>query len=359
MNRGTRKFAECLASMSDEEARFCLKMVQLFVHHLKQDFQYTDFEEEARLKRNLAYAKRMENNSRLIRKNIRFGGSFTRNFLLIIRLWPALFILGGTLVYYFLYANNVISSIDSLHDQITSAAKTVYHMDLIASASFEVIAKQANTRLRNKPIIDETFRLLSSLSDVDTLVSVFKDKDGTLTPAQNRYIYEGIDCADPYFPFYLSVICVDVSPGKASIVSLMNNFNMEMKTYLDDYMKSDRSLMQIPIFMQRELETVGPLVLVLSFLLRGLWSSTDEKLTAYMDDEEKRIETTVAVTTVLILLVVLLGLPRALKTISNKENQLKSILKLVPLSIILKNKILKSYLIRTSGKLGWSVIQAE
>jgi len=127
---------------------------------------------------------------------------------------------------------------------------------------------------------------------------------------------------------------------------------------LDEYLKSDRSLYQIPVFMQKNLLNIGPRAVVLSVLFRGLWVSTDEKLDMYMDKQEKKIEIMISLTTCLIVLVVMLGLPRALKAIYNRENQLKSILKLVPLSIILKNKFLKSYLVKTSGKLGWSVIQA-
>jgi len=358
MNQETRNFAKCLASMSEEEAKYCLQMVQIFIHHLKQDFQNADFREESRLKRNLVQAKNSANKSKINRKNIRFRGSFTRNFLSIIRLWPALLILCATLIYNFIYVNNVTSSISTLHNQITAAAKALYNIDLMGSVVFEVITKQASSTIRNKPILEEAYQMLAYLSDVDSLVSIFKDKDGKLTPSQERFIYSGLECTDPYFD-YAQESCKSFSPGKASISTLMALFRTEIVSYLDDYLKSDRSLLQIPTFMLRSLNNVGPLTILLSFMFKGLWTSTDEKLTEYMNNEEKQIQITIVVTTVIIVLIVLLGLPRALTNITNKENQLKSILKLVPLSIILKNKVLKSYLIRTSGKLGWSVVQAE
>ena len=358
MNQETKNFAQCLASVKEEEAKYCLQMVQIFIRHLKQDFQNGDFREESRLRKKLAQTKDSVNHSNKNRKNIRFKGSFTRNFLLIIRLWPALLILGATQIYNFIYANNVISSISALHEQITAAAKAVYNIDLLTSANYEIITKQANSTIKNKPILEETYQILESLSDVDSLVSVFRDKDGKLTPSQDRFIYSGLECTDPFFDF-LSKNCKTITQGKASIATLLAKFDTEMVNFLDEYLKSDRSLQQIPTFMIKNVNIVGSLTLVLSHLFRGLWSSTDDKLTEYMNNEEQRIETMISVTTVLIVLIVLLGLPRALKRVYNKENQLKSILKLVPLSIILKNKVLKSYLIRTSGKLGWSVIQAE
>jgi len=358
LNRGTKDFAQCLASVSEEEVKYCLQMVQIFIRHLKQDFQNADFREDNRLKKNLEQAKNSVNRSKIHRKNIRFRGSFARNFLLIIRLWPALLILCATLVYYFIYANHVTSSISTLHDQITMAAKTVYTLDLVGSVGFDMITKQASSTIRNKPILEETNQILEYFSDVDSLISVFRDKDGKLTPSQDRFIYSGLECTDPFFD-YLSKNCLEISPGKVSIATLMATFNVELVSYLDDYLNSDRSLLQIPTFMSRNLDVLAPLTNIVSLLLRGLWSSTDEKLTLYLDNEERRIGTTIVLTTVLIVLVVLLVLPKALKNIANKENQLKSILKLVPLNIILKNKVLKSYLIRTSGKLGWSVVQAE
>ena len=361
MNQGMRDFADCLASMTEVEAKYCLRMIHVFIRNLKEDFQHTNFEEEYRLRKDLARAKGSQHNARMSKKNIRFRGSFARNFYLIIHLWPALIILAATLIFYYKFANTIVSSITTLHGQVTTAGNTVYYIDMIASASLEIVTKQAKTTIRNKPIVNETYEMIKTLSEIDKLVAVFRDEDGGLTPAQYRFIY-GIECTDPLFDanerFKGYCHTFSQGTGKISIVDLLASFNTELVGYLDQYLKSDRSIYQIPVFMMKNLEGVSPRAVLLSNLFRGLWSSTDEKLDVYMNHEEKRIEIMISMTTCLIVLVVVLGLPRALNSIYNKENQLKSILKLVPLNIILKNKFLKSYLIRTSGKLGWSVVQA-
>jgi hypothetical protein len=283
------------------------------------------------------------------------------NTRMIMSLWPVIFILAGTLIANFKVSVDQIANIEFLQQGLVEGMNILYTTDLAYMSSFEAIDENESTKIRGNPISEEVTSLLDRVGQTEDFISTFKDKKGKIDNSQQDLLFN-ISCQAELITRKPGMYdaCLEVSRGNGyvGVVDLNIYLYQSLSKLFEEFHASTKTPAEILTFYDRLLDQIGPKNSLQSVLSERIYLNSREELFNSLSGSRKIIVWMVIMASIVIAFLGFWAAPKVLLKVREQGNHHKSFYKLVPITVLLRNRWLKSYIVQTSGKLGEAITRA-
>jgi len=254
---------------------------------------------------------------------------------------------------YFLVVEESIKDITREQDQIKVSLSTLYQQSLLVSEFTELVATNATVNVTNVPIDQDFLRRVLVLKNVNGIVDQFRDEDGDLTPQLQKVFFD-FPCQD----FLLSggneftvESCYELSggSGRTGFVRVTTQAYITMSDFYETFMSSPRTAADIWLMVSEIADTFETISVLAPQMCSILYSITSEQFDKGTNDQKTIASTVFWLTLVGLIIGGYCYWRRGMRRIFALQCHDKEVLQQVPIKVILNNRYIKSYLLRTSG----------
>ena len=287
------------------------------------------------------------------RKNVGFSGVVKSNLMLIIKLWPVIFILAGTILTNFYVSTQQINDAKYFQEKVSITLEILYITDIAYMGAFEVIDTNGTSQIRGNPIMDEMHNILEFIAEIDYFISKFEDSDGNVEPMQESLIFN-TSCDAPFiYGKGLHDACFEIAGGVnyAGVIDVSVDIYQTYNKMFTEFEESTKTPEEITQYYYHVLNVLGPKNYLQTAYLEQMYLNTKKMLTDSLNSGETLITWMIIITSIVTFCLTIAALPLVLIKVREQDNQLKGLFRLLPISIVLKNRWVKAHVIQYSGKM--------
>jgi len=274
-----------------------------------------------------------------------------------LKLVPNYFLFLCWSVLYFFLALEFIENMQFSQIQMQTALEASRNRSLFSMELIVLPLTNTSTTVKNIPFLTDLKRNLEYIQDSKSLTDKFRDKNGDLSPLQEKLLF-GFSCKDlievgkyQYDLYYDSCLAATNGQESLGLLSLNAQLHDLGNQMLDSYESVNATKESLGRLFQSSFTKNFAVMNITQGYLDILYDSTYQIFTERVDSIEKN--------TLILFLVVLFGvlvstwitLKRVLKKIFELQKIDKYILQLIPIKMIIGNKHLQQYLLKSSNGL--------
>jgi len=258
-----------------------------------------------------------------------------------------------SIVYFFL-TRNFIQNINFCETQMETALQALNNQSLFLAEFIDISLTNGTAIIKNQNFMADFLLNLRYIQDTNTLAAKFRDKNGQLTPLQEKLIYD-FPC-DELLTFdegkfswaYESCVTIGAGDPSTGLVDINSGFYLIGRYLLEKYEEGPKTKADLAQLFIEGLIACSELVDLAESFLIMLYESTHQNF----ENEVDTVTTKTIIFTLTIFAASLVGTIvtwfLVVKKIFNIQKVDRHILQVIPIKLILSNKHLQQYLLKHS-----------
>ncbi len=303
----------------------------------------------------IKFLKEKKSKDEVKRKSFSLSEVFIRNYLLIIKLWPFFIILGVTILVNFLLTSSSTEQVLISYQGVHTARLVDYLSNLGQDTTISSIATNLTGTEAYGLITAKSAEILSSLGQTSVISNPFKDYSGQIDPVVYPYLYN-VPCSSDIInidPKYYK-LCMELTAGSgnAGLVMATVAISQQMRVFLETFRSTTRDDAAIADYLKRSFTQILPLTDFQYLIIEKVIEVLDQASADNIAKEFLLIDNLTIIICVSMSILTLIVVPIVVHKIAWRTDELKRILSILPVHILYRNRYLRNYLVKTSGKDG-------
>lgn len=347
------KFTKTFTKVPEEDSKQVLSAIEKFCSGLKNDFKHMDFGTVQAAKKQSKVAKGT-NQKKADVKRMNYGRTYLHYFLLIIKLWPVKIILGLAIMINFANSQTGVDKIKQMQAQMVQVIYYMYITDIACFNLVDLVLYNDSTIVRNQPI-DKMIKSITLYGgDNEIYIKAFRNPDGSFDASIKKILFN-VSCYDTTIitPDYAE-LCNQLGGGTGVMSLLGTNplYEKTMQEFANAWLESPRTPDLIPQFMHRFWEYALFFNNFQNLFIVVTQQTVNKAFFGYLSDEKAATTQLVILFSIGIEILAIITFYISVWKIKDQDYKMKTLYRLFPLPLIMRTRILKYYLVETSGKLG-------
>lgn len=236
----------------------------------------------------------------------------------------------------------------------------MYASDMVVYGLVDIVLTNGTGTIAGGPVVSKIRDFNRIQSQVQVFIDTYQNDDGSYDSQEYYYLF-GVSCNDSIIVEMGSTreFCYSLDPrGKIGLLNINLILYKEVENYIEDFLSSERTANDTEIFFYRQwdkIQLIGFIQYMFASRLLGLGAT---KFSDRVETDNQALLNLAISVSIINVLLSLLAIPMVLYKLLTIDFSLKKMFMLVPTHVIVKNRWLKFYLMKTAGKMSKNVERA-